>query len=365
MVPDALTVILWVGTGTALYAALCAITQSDIKKVLAYSTLSQLGYMVAAFGLGGLAGAGSGTGRALLTAGGAAAMFHLMTHAFFKALLFLGSGSVIHGCHHEQDIFKMGGLRTRLPLTFWTFTVGVVAIIGLPGLAGFFSKDAILYLAYANNRAVFAVLALTAILTSFYMVRMWKLTFLGEPRSEAAGHAHEGGLSMTLPLLVLGLLSIIGGYGWFHSALLGGRFAAVLDRVPHPHGADHIVILATSVAVLLIGALSAWMLYRPAPVDALAEKSPGAFRLLATLKESFDRAYGYYVTKVQDRLALLFNFLEQVFLAGLIIRGLAGVVGLVSLGVRALHVGNANAYAYWFLLGLVALWAAAAGYLTF
>src|SRR5471032_947176 len=135
MVPDALTVIMWVGTATALYAALCAIVQRDIKKVLAYSTLSQLGYMVAAFGLGS-----SG-----------AAMFHLTTHAFFKALLFLGSGAVIYGCHHEQDIFRMGGLRTRMPVTFWTFTIGVASIIGFPVIGGFWSKEAILYLAFANN----------------------------------------------------------------------------------------------------------------------------------------------------------------------------------------------------------------------
>ena len=187
MVPDALTVIAWVGTLTALYAALCAVTQRDIKKVLAYSTLSQLGYMVAAFGLGSVGGA----------------MFHLTTHAFFKALLFLGSGSVIYGCHHEQDIFRMGGLRRAMPLTFWTFTIAVAAIAGLPGLAGFFSKDAILVLAYQHNPAVFAVLAFTAILTAFYMLRLWKIVFLGAPRSEESGHAHEGGLSLTAPLVLL------------------------------------------------------------------------------------------------------------------------------------------------------------------
>ena len=175
------------GTLTALYAALCAVTQRDIKKVLAYSTLSQLGYMVAAFGLG--------------SAG--AAMFHLTTHAFFKALLFLGSGSVIFGCHHEQDIFRMGGLRNRMPVTFWTFTIAVAAIVGFPFLAGFYSKDVILLLAYQHNPAIFAVLAFTAILTSFYMLRLWKIVFLGAPRSEAAGHAHEGGLSLTVPLGVL------------------------------------------------------------------------------------------------------------------------------------------------------------------
>jgi len=365
MVPAALEVICWVGTATALYAALCAVTQSDIKKVLAYSTLSQLGYMVAAFGLGSLAVA-HGDHSHVVAAGVGAAMFHLTTHAFFKALLFLGSGSVIHACHHEQDIFRMGGLARRLPVTFATFTIGVVAIIGMPGFAGFFSKDAILYLAYEKHSGVFALLALTAVLTSFYMVRLWKLTFLGTPRSDAAGHAHEGGVTLTAPLVVLGLLSVVGGYGWFYSGVLQGRFEGVIDLVPAAHGAAHLVILGTSLAVLLVGAGAAWFVYAPAAQDALAARSPGLFGLLAALKESFDRAYGYYVAKVQQRFAMLLNFLEQILLAGLLIRGVvAGLVGLLGLGARALHVGNANAYAYWFLLGLGALWAFASGLLTF
>ena len=368
MVPAALTVILWVGTATALYAALCAITQSDIKKVLAYSTLSQLGFMVAAFGLGSMTNThvhDNAPHTALIAAGVGAAMFHLTTHAFFKALLFLGSGSVIYACHHEQDVFKMGGLARRLPLTFITFTVGVMAIVGMPGLAGFFSKDAILYLAYANNRAVFAILAFTAVLTAFYMVRLWRLTFWGEARSEKAAHAHEGGITLTAPLVVLGLLSIVGGYGWFYSALFRGKFAGVIGLVPVAHGSDHAVILGVSIAVLLIGGLAAWVLYQPAAIDALAAKAPGVFGVLSALKGSFDRAYDYYVAKIQQRFAMALNFLEQIFLAGLIVRGLAGLVGLFGLGARALHVGNVNAYAYWFLLGFVALWAFAAGWLTF
>jgi NADH-quinone oxidoreductase subunit L len=364
MVPHALDVIMWVGVVTALYAALCAITQSDIKKVLAYSTLSQLGYMVAAFGLGSLTIA-HGDHSHLVAAGVGAAMFHLTTHAFFKALMFLGSGSVIHACHHEQDIFKMGGLSKKLPLTFFTFTIGVLAIIGTPFLAGFFSKDAILYLAFAKHKLVFALLALTAVLTSFYMVRLWKLVFLGAPRSEEADHAHEGGLTLTAPLVVLGVLSVIGGYGWFYSAVFRGAFDGVIGLVAHPEGADHMIILGTSIAVMLVGALAAFALYKPAPDDALAAKSPGLFGALAALKVSFDKAYDYYVAKVQQRFAMLLNFLEQVLLAGVIVRGLAGIVGLFGLGTRALHVGNANAYAYWFLLGAAALWLAAAGVLTF
>ncbi len=364
MVPDALTVIMWTGVVTALYAALCAVTQSDIKKVLAYSTLSQLGFMVAAFGLGSLKVAHDDHFH-LMAAGAGAAMFHLTTHAFFKALLFLGSGSVIHGCHHEQDIFQMGGLRRRMPFTFWTFTIGVLAIIGLPGLAGFFSKDAILYLAWEKDSAVFGVLAFTAALTAFYMLRLWRITFLGEARGEGARHAHEGGPTLTAPLGLLAVLSVIGGHGWFFNAALGGSFDGIMDEVVHPTGAAHLVILVTSVAVLVVGAGAAWLLYPPAGDDALARRTPGLFGLLGGLRESFDRGYGWYVAKVQQRFAMLLNFLEQIFLAGLIVRGLAGVVGLFGLGARALHTGNANAYAYWFLLGLAALWAAATGYLTF
>jgi NADH-quinone oxidoreductase subunit L len=361
MVADALTVIAWVGAATALYAAFCAVTQSDIKKVLAYSTLSQLGFMVAGFGLGSLQGHGHAAAGAL-TAGAAAAMFHLTTHAFFKALMFLGSGSVIHGCHHEQDIFRMGGLAKRLPLTFVTFTIGVAAIAGLPFVtAGFFSKDAILFLALSNNNSIFAVLTLTAVLTTFYMVRMWKLVFLGEPRSEAASHAHEGGLSMTLPLVLLAGLSVVGGYGFLYTT--AGAFDGVYASVAHPHGSDHVTMIVLSAVIIAVGAGAAWVLYRPSAKDALAEKAPGAFAGLVALKESFDGAYGYYIAKVQQRFAMLLNFLEQVFLAGLVVRGLAGVVGLVGLGVRALHTGSLHAYVYWFLIGAALLWAAATGIL--
>jgi len=360
MVPEALNVIAALGTITALYAALCAVVQRDIKKVLAYSTLSQLGYMVAAFGLGSLAVTHEGSAHSVvLAAGVGAAMFHLTTHAFFKALLFLGSGSVIHGCHHEQDIFQMGGLRKSMPITFLTFTLGVLAIIGFPFLAGFFSKDAILYLAFKKNTLIFAALAFTAILTSFYMIRMWKIVFLGEARSESAKHAHESGLVMTLPLMLLAGLSISGGY----PAIFGKLAGSVMSLVPDAHNdhAAHPIILGTSLAVMLLGAGAAWLFYPAAATDALESKAGGLFRGLVALKESFDAVYDYYVAKVQQRFAMLLNFLEQIFLAGLIIRGCAGLVGLVGLGVRALHVGSLHAYVYWFLLGAVLLWGFAAG----
>ncbi len=352
MTPDALTIIMWTGTATALYAALCAITQRDIKKVLAYSTLSQLGYMVAAFGLGSLRG--EGAGETAIAAGVGAAMFHLTTHAFFKALMFLGSGSVIHGCHHEQDIFRMGGLKAKMPLTFLTFTIGVLAIIGMPFLAGFFSKDAILHLALEKNHAVFAVLGFTVILTAFYMVRLWILVFLGTPRSEESAHAHEGGLNMTLPLVLLAVLSVLAGY----TSLYGHLFDGVWSLIPHEEG---LLVPLIGDALMLVGLAAAWVLYKPAADDALALKSPGLFGALSALKGSFDTAYDYYVAKVQQRFAMLLNFLEQVILSGLIVRGSAGVAGLLGLGARASHVGSLHVYVYWFLAGVALLWAYAAG----
>ncbi len=366
MVPDALNVIMWIGTATALYAALCAVVQSDIKKVLAYSTLSQLGYMVAAFGLGSMVshegsiqiadGNAIGPAHPLFAAGVGAAMFHLTTHAFFKALLFLGSGSVIMGCHHEQNIFRMGGLWKKMPITFVTFTIGVAAIIGFPFLAGFYSKDAILYLAMKNNPAIFAFLAFTAVLTSFYMIRMWKLTFFGEGRSKEASHAHESGLTLTLPLIVLAVLAAIGGYAGVYKKLAG----TVADLVPEAHGSAHTTILLVSLAVMSIGGFSAWFFYKNAAVDTLEEKFRGVFNGLTKLKESFDSVYNYYVAKIQQRFALLLNFIDHVIYQGAI-QLLASFVGLLGYGARALYVGSIHAYVYWFLLGLGLLWAFAAG----
>lgn len=359
MVADALNVIMWVGTITALYAALCAVVQSDIKKVLAYSTLSQLGYMVAAFGLGSLTVEHDGH-EVLIAAGAGAAMFHLTTHAFFKALLFLGSGSVIHGCHHEQNIFKMGGLSKKMPITFLTMTVGVLAIAGLPFLSGFYSKDAILHLAQMKHPAVFGILVFTAVLTSFYMFRMWRITFFGDARSDAAKHAHEGGLTMTLPLIVLAILSIVGGYTGHHGEglIYGHAFADVWSQIPHAEGVG---VFIMSLVILGVGAGLAFAFYKPGPADGLATKVPAAFIGLTALKESFDKGYNWWVAKVQDRFAMLLNFVERVVLAGLIIRGMAGVVGLFGLGARALHVGSLHAYVYWFLLGAVLLWGYAGG----
>jgi NADH-quinone oxidoreductase subunit L len=370
MVPQALTVIMWVGTITALYAAVCAIVQTDIKKVLAYSTLSQLGYMVAAFGLGSLRGdvtAHDHTGAAMVlrnmivATGAAAAMFHLTTHAFFKALLFLGSGSIIHACHHEQDIFKLGGLAKKMPWTFITFTVGVFAIIGLPFFAGFFSKDAILYLAHEKNSLVFGVLVFTAVLTAVYMTRLWRITFFGEARSEAAAHAHESGAVMVVPLVVLAAGAALSGYGFFYDNLLGSAFKGVLSLVPEPEGMAHLAMIIVGTGAMFIGASFALGYYKPAAVDRLQASVPVVFGGLTFAKDFFDRVYGYYVAKVQQRFAMLLNVVDQILIAGWVIRGGAGLVGYLGMGARLLYDGKVHVYVYWFLVGVVLLWGFASG----
>src|SRR2546421_2166141 len=196
---SALLVVAWIGAITAAMAALIATQQNDIKRILAYSTLSQLGYMIMAVGL----------------ASNDAAMFHLFTHAFFKALLFLGAGSIIVMLHHEQNIWKMGGLSKKLPITFVTFAVGALALIGCPPFSGFFSKDAILALAYERNMPIFAVALFTAFLTAFYVIRMLVIAFFGNPRSDSARESRESPPVMTLPVMVLAVLAAVGGFGFF------------------------------------------------------------------------------------------------------------------------------------------------------
>src|SRR5205807_1113340 len=191
----ALLVIAWIGTITALLGGLLATQQSDIKRILAYSTISQLGYMVMAVGL----------------TSNEAAMFHLFTHAFFKALLFLAAGSIIVSLHHEQNIWKMGGLAPKVKITFATFFVGGLALIGFPPFSGFFSKDAILALAYQHNVSMFVIGLVTALLTAFYVARAVVVVFFGKTRSDGARAASESPAVMTVPLIVLAALALVGG----------------------------------------------------------------------------------------------------------------------------------------------------------
>src|SRR5881396_568143 len=240
----ALLVIAWIGTITAMLAALIATQQNDIKRILAYSTLSQLGYMVMAVGL----------------ASNDASIFHLFTHAFFKALLFLAAGSVIVMLHHEQNIWKMGGLFRKLPITFVTFIVGALALMGCPPFSGFFSKDAILALAYKRNIPIFAVALFTAFLTAFYVIRLLVVVFFGKSRSDLARESRESPLVMTGPLLVLAFLTTFGGFAFFARNFL----ALPIEKEAA------IFVPALAIVALILGSGLAITLYRnraSEPVD--------------------------------------------------------------------------------------------------
>lgn len=361
MTADALTVIMWVGVATAIYAGLTAIAQRDIKKILAYSTVSQLGYMVAAFGLGSLVSLNadhSNAHEAVISGGVAAAMFHLTTHAFFKALLFLGSGSIIHACHHEQDIFKMGGLAKKMKTTFVCFTAGVLALTGTPLFAGFFSKDAILALALEQNQTVFYLLVFGAFLTAFYMVRLWKIVFLGKANSENAEHARENGLVITVPLTLLAILAVLGGYvGLYPHAL-----SPIVEAGHHLSSGDsHNTIVAFGGGAWLLGSVLAWVIYGAGAKEDRFKKIIGPLYTVFEKKFYFDEVYSFYVSKIQQRVAATLGLIDQIALGGLIVRGTAGAAGLVGIGLKALHVGNIHQYVYWFIGGIVLFWALANG----
>jgi len=295
----AMSVVAFIGAFTALFSATIAVAQNDIKRVLAYSTISQLGFMIAALGIGAYV----------------AAAFHLITHAFFKALLFLGSGSVIHGMEHgvlhtgnhkvdPQDMFNMGGLRKKMPITFWTFLIGGFALSGFPVItAGFWSKDEILADAFGHGHwAVFATLAIAAFLTAFYTMRQITLTFLGEPRTEEAEHAQETPWTMTVPLMVLAFFAIT--YGWVgipeHFPVLGGLIPNWFHEfvggtlAEHPEAVEFSWIpLLTSLVVALGGLFFGWLVYRNV-------NSPAEDKLqIPVLKNKwyFDEAYDFLFVK--------------------------------------------------------------------
>ena len=335
------------GTSVAVYAGFCAYGQNDIKKILAYSTLSQLGYMSAAFGLGypGIA------------------LFHLITHAFFKALLFLGAGSIIHGCHHEQDIFKMGGIFKKMPLTSITFFIGVLALCGVYGFAGFYSKDAILVAGGLDSTAIFALLTLGAFLTAGYMGRLVWIVFFGEPKSDAAAHAHESGFSMVLPLIILAVLSVVGGWIGVWPEATGEIIRDDLEHLHHAEGHDamHSKVMILGSAAWIVGLLGSLFFYGVGKNgDALQNRVKPVYEFLKA-RLWFDEIYGFYVAKIQQRVAVLLSFLDVFLIKGLFVRGSAGLVGLVGACSRSLHVGNIHGYVYWFLAGIILLWALASG----
>jgi len=342
---DALSLLATLGAAMGLFAGFCALGQRDIKKILAYSTLSQLGYMAAAFGLGmpGIA------------------LFHLMTHAFFKALMFLGSGSVIHACHHEQDIFNYGGLRKKMPLTGLTFLVGVLAISGVTFLSGYFSKDAILLGAYNSNMIVFVLLYAGAILTSLYMFRLYLLTFEGDARSNSSKKATESSVLMTGPLLVLAFLSVVGGYHALFPDSIVGVLLEDITRVSEMPNHMWMIVLGTLAWV--IGGGTAKVLYgKEFSGEPLQARFP-VFYDLCKSKLFFDEIYGFYVAKIQDPFARFIEVMELLFISGLLVRGSAGISALFALLAKTCYAGKIHAYSFWFILGTLGFLAYAVGLL--
>jgi NADH-quinone oxidoreductase subunit L len=360
--PIAMYLVAVVGGITAIYAATIALTQTDIKKVLAYSTISQLGYMFLGCGVGAYA----------------AGIFHLMTHAFFKGLLFLTAGSVIHALGGEQDMTKMGGLRKKIPITYWTMLIATLAIAGLPPFAGFFSKDEILGAARSGPHASFwlwAVGVAAAGLTSFYMFRLMFLTFFGKPRfDEHHVHVHEAPLKMTIPLIILAILSTCGG--WFSAPKLAGgsdyfdRFLQpVITRyapgqvVSEQSGATGLhfgvqllsAIIGIPVILALVGLLVAWWFYikNPRTPNALAQKLHGVYVLLLN-KYFVDEIYLALI--VRPLLWISKKVLWQIVDAGVIdgvVNGTATAARESGGVMRELQSGNTRTYASWVVVGAV------------
>ena len=359
LAPVAMQTVAVVGAVTAIFAASIGLVQTDIKRVLAYSTVSQLGYMFLACGVGAF------------TAG----IFHLMTHAFFKALLFLGAGSVIHALSGEQEMSRMGGLRKHLPITFATMAIACVAIAGIPPFAGFFSKDEILYETFASGHiGLWLVGTITAFMTAFYMFRLLFLTFYGAERitPEAKHHLHESPPSMTVPLSILALLSVIGGWiglpliqggdkvkEWLAPSLGGGgeAMAAAAGHVAETanHGLE-VTLMIASVLVALAGIGLAWLFYVKSPglPSRVASSARVLYRTLLN-KWYVDEAYDYAIVRP---LVGASRFLWQVW-DNFIIDGFVNLVGATVSGTGALlrlfQTGYVGTYAFWLVIGVLVL----------
>jgi len=335
----ALEVIAYIGGFTALLAALIAVQQNDIKRILAYSTLSQLGYMVMAVGL----------------SGPTPAMFHLTTHAFFKALLFLGAGSVIHALHEEQDIWKMGALKKKMPITFWTFLIGTLALSGVPPLSGFYSKDSILAQALdQHNYLLFGVAAFVAGLTTFYMFRLFFVAFLGKPRTHQAEHAHESPPVMSFPLLALAVFAVIGGFigiavNYSSQFTPGSESLTVVQQLTEPfHAVTGMVVGLGAVA---IGLFAAFSLYKNAESDPL----PRLLGPLSTAMKNrfyFDEIYEATFIRAHDTLAMVAGLIDRWVVEGFCIGLLRGGTDISGRGLRLLQSGNLQTYALLFVLGV-------------
>ena len=355
--PAAMKVVAIVGTLTALFAATIGITQTDIKKVLAYSTVSQLGYMFLACGVGAFS----------------AGVFHLMTHAFFKGLLFLAAGSVIHGVGGEQDMRNMGGLRKYMPWTFWTMTIATFAIAGFPPLAGFFSKDEILWKAFSSEQGSWVfwlVGVITAFITSFYMFRLWFMTFLGEYRGgkdhddhghghDDHGHApHESPMTMVGPLAILAVLSVIGGwvgighrFEHFLAPAVGAGAEAAAGA--EASGSTELYLTVVSVIAASAGLFFAWLLYsRNKELPAKIANSLGGVYRAVLNKYYVDEIYSAAIVKplIAFSRAALWHGVDQ-GVVDAAVNGSASATRRISGGVRQMQSGNVRSYAGWVAAG--------------
>lgn len=351
--PITLQVVAAIGICTALLAAAIAVTQNDIKKVLAYSTVSQLGYMFLGLGVGAFTGA----------------FFHVITHAFFKALLFLGAGSVIHAMSDEQDMRSMGGLKKHLPVTYVTMLIGTIAIAGIPPLSGFFSKDEILAHAFAHSKVLWVLGFAGALFTAFYMFRMLFLTFFGRFRgtSEQASHLHESPITMTIPLIVLAVLAALGGLLNVPSAL-GGHHALASFLEPvfadsvakagefHLEHTTEYILMGISAVAAVIMAIIAYRQYVSKAVVPLSDDSPrSALSRLSYRKFYVDELYDTLVVRPLNALSLFFY--RKVDKGGIdgIVNGLGGAAGESSKGIRLLQSGNVGFYIFMMVIAVVAL----------
>lgn len=323
------TIIAWVGGITSLVAALMATQQDDIKRILAYSTLSQLGYMVMTVGLNA----------------GEAGMFHLFTHAWFKALLFLGSGAVIYACHHEQDIWKMGGLLKKMPITGFTFLLGYAALIAVPFVtSGFWSKEEILSAAFDENKALFWIAVFVAFLTTFYMTRLFVVAFLGKTKSDNADHAHEVGPLMFVPLAILAVMALLS------ATKIGGLdIAHTLSAIRPDHHEHPSIVLFASIGTLVLGLLAGIILYRG------KEKDPLNFPVFRN-RFYIDGIYDNFIVKYfQDAFAAIVHFFDELFINGLLVGGISRGAQGIGLLIRRMQSGNLQTYAAFLGLGVLVI----------
>jgi NADH-quinone oxidoreductase subunit L len=354
LAPVTMEIISVIGLATAILAAIIALTQTDIKKVLAYSTVSQLGYMFLGLGVGAYTGA----------------FFHVITHAFFKALLFLGAGSVIHAMSDEQDMRQMGGLKKKLPITFVTMLMGTIAISGLPPFSGFFSKDEILAHVYEHNKVLWIIAVIGAMLTAFYMFRMLFLTFYGSFRGteEQEHHVHESPLSMTLPLIVLAILSVIGGFigipeslGGHHwlAKFLAPVFAISDFRSEHLEPLDYsteYILMAVSVACAAIATVFAYMRYvKNRHIPTINESERSAIAKLSFNKFYIDEIYNTLITKPLDALSGFFYKVIEKSGIDAFVNGTGKTAIASSRGLRLLQSGNVGFYIFMMVVGIIAI----------